>query len=80
MADTPPTARVGSPPFVCGYALYRLCGEYRLGRAGGPPGIAGLIIAVVGSGVAFAINSAPFLAVLLGLAMMDPTALRKGPR
>jgi protein-S-isoprenylcysteine O-methyltransferase Ste14 len=29
----------GLPLLVCGYALYRLCGRYRLERAGGPPGL-----------------------------------------
>jgi MFS family permease len=51
---------------------------HNTGRLVGPA-VAGLLIAAVGPGIAFAINSASFLAVLLGLAMMDPAALRKAP-
>jgi MFS family permease len=51
---------------------------HNTGRLVGPA-IAGLLIAAVGPGIAFAINSASFLAVLLGLVMMDPAALRKAP-
>ncbi|MQA60339.1 MAG: MFS transporter [Actinophytocola sp.] len=51
---------------------------HNTGRLVGPA-VAGLLIAWVGPGIAFAINSASFLAVLVGLALMDPAALRKSP-
>jgi hypothetical protein len=39
------------------------------------PGVAGVVIAAVGTGVCFALNAASFLAVLLGLALMRPAEL-----
>jgi MFS family permease len=41
------------------------------------PGIGGLLIAAVGVGPAFAVNAASFVAVLVGLLLMDPSAFAK---
>ena len=41
------------------------------------PGIGGILIATVGVGPAFAINAASFIAVLVGLLLMDPAALMR---
>jgi len=43
------------------------------------PALAGLLIAVVGVGAAFALNALSFVAVLVGLARMDPGQLRRLP-
>ena len=44
------------------------------------PAVAGLVIAWVGVGPAFLLNAASYLAVLVGLARMDPAALLRGDR
>jgi MFS family permease len=44
------------------------------------PAVAGVVIAAVGSGWAFAINAASFAAVIGGLLMMRPAQLRPVPR
>lgn len=49
-----------------------------MGRVVGPA-IAGVLIALTGVGVTFAINAFSFLAVLVGLLMMDVGSLRKAP-
>ncbi|MEO3856378.1 MFS transporter [Acrocarpospora sp. B8E8] len=51
---------------------------HNVGRLVGPA-IAGLLIAAVDVGIAFAVNALSFAGVLLGLARMDPTALRRLP-
>jgi MFS family permease len=51
---------------------------HNLGRLAGPA-LAGVLIAVVDVGAAFAINALSFAAVLLGLARMDPGRLRRLP-
>ncbi|GAA0999706.1 MFS transporter [Acrocarpospora macrocephala] len=51
---------------------------HNVGRLVGPA-IAGLLIAAVDVGVAFAVNALSFAGVLLGLARMDTTALRRLP-
>ena len=52
---------------------------HNMGRLLGPAA-AGLLIATVGVGAAFAINAVSFLAVIAGLIRMDSTALRRPPR
>jgi MFS family permease len=47
---------------------------FNIGRIAGPA-LAGILIASVGSGWCFAVNAASFLAVLLGLWLMDPKEL-----
>ncbi|RCG30474.1 MFS transporter [Sphaerisporangium album] len=51
---------------------------HNVGRLVGPA-IAGLLIAAVDVGLAFAVNALSFVAVLVGLARMDTTALRRIP-
>jgi MFS family permease len=51
---------------------------HNAGRLVGPA-IAGLLIATAGVGVAFLVNAVSFVAVLVGLLRMDPTALRRTP-
>ncbi|GAA1010263.1 MFS transporter [Acrocarpospora pleiomorpha] len=51
---------------------------HNVGRLVGPA-IAGLLIAAVDVGVAFAVNALSFAGVLLGLARMDTAALRRLP-
>ncbi len=53
--------------------------SFNLGRLAGPAA-AGLIIAAVGSGIAFAINALTFVAVLVALAAMRGRDLRPTPR
>jgi MFS family permease len=43
------------------------------------PAVAGIIIAVAGTGICFLINAASYLAVLVALARMDTAALRPSP-
>ena len=43
------------------------------------PAVAGIIIAVAGTGICFLINAASYLAVLVALARMDTAALRLSP-
>jgi MFS family permease len=52
---------------------------HNAGRLVGPA-LAGLLIAAVDVGAAFAVNAVSFAAVLLGLARMDTGALRRVPR
>lgn len=52
---------------------------HNAGRLVGPA-LAGLLIAAVDVGAAFAVNAVSFAAVLLGLARMDTAALRRVPR
>ena len=51
---------------------------HNAGRLVGPA-IAGLLIAAVGPGLAFAVNALSFLAVLVGLTLIDPARLRPAP-
>lgn len=51
---------------------------HNIGRLVGPA-LAGILIATVNIGAAFAVNAVSFAAVLLGLARMDTTALRRTP-
>ncbi|WP_131747828.1 MFS transporter [Frankia sp. Cppng1_Ct_nod] len=41
------------------------------------PGVAGVLIAVAGTGVCFMVNAVSFLAVIVSLTRMDPRALRR---
>ncbi len=52
---------------------------HNMGRLIGPA-VAGVLIATVGVGIAFAINAVSFLAVIAGLLRMDSSALRRPPR
>ena len=56
---------------------------HNAGRLVGPA-IAGLLIATTGVGVAFVVNALSFVAVIVGLLRMDPSAMRRtsprGPR
>jgi MFS family permease len=65
---------VGPEDYVNGQALASTV--HNTGRLVGPA-VAGVLIAAAGPGIAFAINSLSFLAVLWGLALLDVTALRK---
>src|SRR5690606_25208982 len=40
------------------------------------PAVAGMLIAAVGVGVTFVVNAVSFVAVLVGLWLMDPSAIR----
>ncbi|MGB3686357.1 MAG: MFS transporter [Ornithinimicrobium sp.] len=44
------------------------------------PGLAGLLIAAVGTGPTLFVNAATFVAVMVALAMLDPARLRPSPR
>ncbi len=44
------------------------------------PGLAGLLIAAVGTGPTLLVNAATFFAVMVALALLDPTRLRPSPR
>jgi MFS family permease len=52
--------------------------SFNLGRITGPA-VAGLVISVVGTPVAFVINAASFVAVMAGLKLMRPSELRPAP-
>jgi MFS family permease len=52
---------------------------HNLGKFIGPA-CAGVVIAVLGAGVAFLINAASFVAMLVGLWRMDPAAMQHRPR
>jgi MFS family permease len=52
---------------------------HNAGRLVGPA-LAGLLIATTGVGVAFLVNAASFIAVLIGLLRIDPSTLRRGTR
>ncbi|HEX5560068.1 MAG TPA: MFS transporter, partial [Nocardioidaceae bacterium] len=52
--------------------------SFNAGRLIGP-GVAGLVIAVSGTGIAFVLNTLTFVAVLIALAMMNPRDLRPAP-
>jgi MFS family permease len=54
-------------------------GNFQLARLSGPA-IAGLLIAAVGPGWAFALNAVSFIAVITGLLMMRPAELQHSPR
>jgi len=54
-------------------------GNFQLARMLGPA-VAGVVISLVGSGWAFAINSITYLAVITGLAMMRTSELQSQPR
>jgi len=68
------TEMVGPDDYVNGQALNSTV--HNVGRLAGPA-LAGLLIAAAGTGAAFVVNAASFAAVLLGLALMDPTQLRR---
>ncbi|MCW3845417.1 MFS transporter, partial [Micromonospora yasonensis] len=70
------TEMVGPEDYVNAQALNSTV--HNAGRLVGPA-LAGLLIATVGTGVAFAANALSFAAVLLGLALMDPAQLRRTP-
>src|SRR5215211_3845627 len=70
------TEMVGPADYVNAQALNSTV--HNAGRLAGPA-LAGLLIATVNTGAAFAVNAASFAAVLLGLALMDPTQLRRAP-
>jgi len=67
------TEMVGPDDYVNAQALNSTI--HNAGRLVGPA-IAGILIAAVDVGIAFAINAASFIAVLVGLARMDSRALR----
>lgn len=78
VVDTPArqafvTEMVGPDDYVNAQALNSTI--HNAGRLVGPA-LAGILIAAVDVGVAFAINAASFIAVLIGLARMDSRALR----
>lgn len=54
-------------------------GSFQIARLVGPA-VAGVLIAAVGSGWAFAINASSFIATIVALAAMNPAALQKIPR
>ncbi|NEK85957.1 MFS transporter [Blastococcus saxobsidens] len=68
------TEMVGPDDYVNAQSLNSTI--HNLGRLVGPAA-AGLLIAWAGSGLAFAVNAASFLAVLAGLWRIDPTRLRR---
>lgn len=70
------TEMVGPEDYVNAQALSSTV--HNAGRLAGPA-LAGLLIATAGTGAAFAVNAASFAAVLLALALMDPTTLRRVP-
>jgi MFS family permease len=70
------TEMVAPADYVNAHALNSTV--HNTGRLIGPA-VAGLLIAGVGSGIAFALNALSFLAVLYGLWRMDPTALHRAP-
>lgn len=70
------TEMVGPEDYVNAQALNSTV--HNLGRLVGPA-LAGLLIAAVDVGAAFAINAVSFAAVLIGLARMDPGQLRRQP-
>ena len=65
---------VGPEDYVNAHALNSTV--HNMGRMIGPA-VAGLLIATVGVGIAFAINAVSFLAVIAGLLRMDRSALRR---
>lgn len=67
---------VGPDDYVNGQALASTV--HNTGRLLGPA-LAGSVIALSGTGVAFAVNAASFLAVLWGLALLDVEQLRRPP-
>ncbi|MFP5336756.1 MAG: MFS transporter [Actinomycetes bacterium] len=68
------TEMVGREDFVNAQSLNSTV--HNAGRLIGPA-IAGLLIAWVGSGAAFAVNAASFVAVLVGLLRIDPAQLNR---
>jgi MFS family permease len=70
------TEMVAPADYVNAHALNSTV--HNTGRLIGPA-VAGLLIAGVGSGIAFALNALSFLAVLYGLWRIDPTALHRAP-
>jgi len=67
------------PPSLVRNAVSLNTGNFQLARMVGPA-VAGVLISAVGSGWAFALNSASYLAVLAGLLLMRPAELRPMPR
>jgi predicted MFS family arabinose efflux permease len=71
------TEMVGPDDYVNAQALNSTI--HNAGRLIGPA-IAGVLIASVGAGLAFALNALSFVAVLIGLLRIDPGRLRRAPR
>jgi MFS family permease len=67
---------VGPDDVVNAMALASLV--HNTGRLVGPA-VGGLLIAATSVGVTFAVNAVSFIAVLIGLLMIDPRALHRGP-
>lgn len=70
------TEMVGPEDYVNAQALNSTV--HNVGRLIGPA-LAGVLIATVDVGAAFAVNAISFAAVLVGLARMDPAQLRRQP-
>jgi MFS family permease len=70
------TEMVGPDDYVNAQALNSTI--HNAGRLVGPA-IAGALIAAVGAGLAFAVNAVSFVAVLIGLLLMDTRHLRRVP-
>jgi predicted MFS family arabinose efflux permease len=82
VVDTPArhtflTDLVPPPDYVNAQALNSTI--HNVGRLVGPA-VAGLVIAAAGSGPAFAVNAVSFVAVLVGLARIDRSALHRTAR
>lgn len=67
------------PPRLVRNAVSLNSGSFQLARLIGPA-VAGVLIAAVGSGWAFAINAVSFVATVGALIAMDPALLQKIPR
>lgn len=68
---------VDSPDIVNALSLASLV--HNVGRLVGPA-MAGLLIALAGVGITFAVNAVSFIAVLVGLLTMDPRTIRRSER
>jgi MFS family permease len=67
------------PPELVRNAVSLNSGNFQLARMLGPA-VAGVVISLVGSGWAFGLNAATYLAVIAGLALMRPSELQPQPR
>ncbi|WP_300082519.1 MFS transporter [Propioniciclava sp.] len=67
------------PPKLLPNAVALNSGNFNLARLTGPA-IAGVLVAAVGAGWAFAVNALSFVAMLAALLLMDPATFEKAPR
>lgn len=67
------------PPKLLPNAVALNSGNFNLARLTGPA-IAGVLVAAVGAGWAFALNALSFVAMLTALVLMDPAQFQQSPR